>query len=72
MRDFTSPLLTPAEAAAYLRVSLVTLRRMTTDGRVPVVRLGKTVRIRQSDLEDLTTTSFPPAASKPSSIHKEG
>jgi excisionase family DNA binding protein len=67
MCDFPSPLLTPAEAATYLRVSLVTLRRMTTDGRVPVIRLGKTVRIRQSELEALTATRGQPSVPNQSS-----
>jgi len=71
MRDFPSPLLTPAEAASYLRVSLVTLRRMTTDGRVPGIRLGKTVRIRQSDLEALTAATVLPSVSSPSRDNNE-
>ena len=52
-------LLTAAEAATYLRVSLVTIRRMTADGRLPVVRIGKSVRIRISDLESMIGTGLP-------------
>jgi excisionase family DNA binding protein len=48
-----SPLLTLRETTAYLRISLSTLRRMIAYGAIPVVRIGKGVRVRQSDLETL-------------------
>jgi excisionase family DNA binding protein len=53
MQTNTSPLFTAPEAADFLRVSLITIRRMIADGRLPVARIGKLVRIRQSDLETL-------------------
>lgn len=48
-----SPLLTLRETTAYLRISLPTLRRMMARGSIPVVRIGKSVRVRRSDLEAL-------------------
>jgi len=48
-----SPLLTLRETTTYLRISLPTLRRMMASGSIPVVRIGKSVRVRLSDLEAL-------------------
>ena len=48
-----SPLLTMRETTAYLRISLSALRRLIAYGAIPVVRIGKGVRVRQSDLETL-------------------
>ncbi|HMR34390.1 MAG TPA: helix-turn-helix domain-containing protein [Geminicoccus sp.] len=44
------PLLTAAETAKALRVSLRSMRRWIADGNLPVVRLGRKVLIRRSDL----------------------
>lgn len=44
------PLLTTAETAEILRVSLRSVRRWIADGNLPVVRLGRKVLIRRSDL----------------------
>lgn len=43
-------LLTAAEAAAILRVSLRTVRRLIADGTLPIVRVGHLVRIRPEAL----------------------
>jgi excisionase family DNA binding protein len=44
-------LLTPAEAAALLRVSLRTIQRWTADGTLPsAVRFGATVRYTRADV----------------------
>jgi excisionase family DNA binding protein len=39
-------LVTVAEAGELLRLSERQIRRMIADGRIPVVRLGRAVRIR--------------------------
>ena len=39
-------LLTVAEAAKILNVSLRTVRRLISDGRLAVVRIGRLVRVR--------------------------
>lgn len=47
----TVELLTPAEAAALLRVSLRTIQRWTADGTLPTAaRFGATVRYDRADV----------------------
>ena len=46
-------LLKPEEAAAYLNVSAHTIRQWIWQKRLPVVRIGRTVRLRLEDLEAL-------------------
>jgi excisionase family DNA binding protein len=48
------PMLTPAEGAALLGVSEYLLRKWLKDGLLPCVRLGRTIRLRVSDLKALT------------------
>lgn len=43
-------LLTRAEVAQYLRVSDRTVSRLIRTGKLPASRIGRAVRIRQSDL----------------------
>jgi len=48
------PTVTVAEAAAVLGLSAGTVYRMTSDGRIPAVRIGgRTVRIPSAHLLDL-------------------
>ncbi len=49
----TNDLLTRAEAARYLRVSDRTVSRLIRKGQLPASRIGRAVRIRQSDLLDM-------------------
>jgi excisionase family DNA binding protein len=44
------PLLTPAEAAAYLRIHTKSVIRLARLQAVPAIRLGKHWRFRSSDL----------------------
>jgi excisionase family DNA binding protein len=44
------PLLTPAEAAAYLRLHPKTVTRMARQHVIPAIRIGKHWRFRYSDL----------------------
>ena len=46
-------LLTRAEVAQYLRVSDRTVSRLIRTGQLPAARIGRAVRIRQSDLLDM-------------------
>ena len=46
-------LLTRAEVARYLRVSDRTVSRLIRAGKLPAARIGRAVRIRQSDLLDM-------------------
>jgi len=43
-------LLTPAEVAEILRISLRSVRRLIKDGKLPIVRIGRLVRIRPEAL----------------------
>lgn len=49
-RPDLEPLLTPAEAGAYLRVHEKTAIRMARKKQLPALRLGKHWRFRHSDL----------------------
>jgi excisionase family DNA binding protein len=49
--SLTSPYLTVAEVAAYLRLSLRQVRRLIANGDLPVTRLGRPVRVHRRDLE---------------------
>ncbi len=47
-----APLLTPAEVTRLLNVSLRTVRRLIASGDLPVVRIGRSIRIRPEDCGD--------------------
>ena len=49
----TNDLMTRAEVARYLRVSDRTVSRLIRAGKLPASRIGRAVRIRQSDLLDM-------------------
>lgn len=51
--DNPADLLTRAEVARYLRVSDRTMSRLIRIGKLPASRIGRAVRIRQSDLLDM-------------------
>jgi excisionase family DNA binding protein len=48
-----SDLLTIAEGAAHLRLSIFTVRSWIFQKRIPFVRLGRRVLLRREDLEKL-------------------
>lgn len=47
------PTVTAAEAAAVLGLAPVTVYRMAADGRLPSVRVGRTVRVPTAHLLEL-------------------
>jgi excisionase family DNA binding protein len=47
------PLLDVSAVADALDVSTKTVRRMISDGRIPALRVGRSVRIRVADLNRL-------------------
>jgi excisionase family DNA binding protein len=57
-------LLTVDEAAKMLRISSVSVRRYVAAGRLPAVRVGRSVRIDQAAVERLATP-IPPADADP-------
>src|SRR5690348_4395804 len=46
------PLLTSDEVAAYLRVDVVTIRRLVNRGELPAYRMGGEYRFRRQELEE--------------------
>lgn len=50
LADNPADLLTRTEVARYLRVSDRTVSRLIRKGQLPAARIGRAVRIRQSDL----------------------
>lgn len=54
-------LLTLEQAGAYTNTSLRFMRRLVSERRVPVVRLGKHVRVQRQALDIWITASTQPA-----------
>jgi excisionase family DNA binding protein len=50
-RMLGEPLLTVGEVATMMRVSNMTVYRLIKSGAMPAVRVGKSYRIRQRDLD---------------------
>ncbi len=53
-------LLKPAEVATRLAVSQTTVRKWIFLRKLPVVRVGRTVRVREEDLEALIRLGYQP------------
>ncbi len=47
----TAPLLTVAEVADLFRVSSMTVYRLIRNGELPAVRVGRSYRVREDDLQ---------------------
>jgi excisionase family DNA binding protein len=54
-------LMTVAEIAAVLKLNQQTIRNWIDQGRLPAVRIGRRVRIKRADFEQLLTTAGGPA-----------
>jgi excisionase family DNA binding protein len=48
------PLLSASDVANEWQISLRTVRRWIADGRLPVVRLGRSVRVRRSVMQRIS------------------
>ncbi|MCA0143797.1 helix-turn-helix domain-containing protein [Blastococcus sp. LR1] len=55
-------LLTPQQAGDYLRTGERFVRRLIAERRIPYVKLGKYVRLQQSDLDDFIESGRIPRA----------
>ncbi len=50
--------LTVAEVAAMMRVSKMTVYRLVHGGELPAVRVGRSFRVREDDVEEYLRKSF--------------
>jgi len=57
-------LLTVAEVAKMLRLNPQTIRNWIDQGTLPAIRIGRRVRIKREDLEQLLAAGYAPAASR--------
>lgn len=57
-------LMTVAEIAAVLKLNQQTIRNWIDQGTLPAIRIGRRVRIKRSDFEQLLTSSAGPATSR--------
>lgn len=55
-----SDLLTSAEVASLARVSHVTLQRWRDAGKLPYIRVGRTIRYRREDVDALLSPTTEP------------
>ena len=53
-----STFLTIAEVAAVMRVSKMTVYRLVHNGELPAVRVGRSFRVRQDDVDDYLRKSY--------------
>jgi excisionase family DNA binding protein len=54
-------LMTVAEIAAVLKLNQQTIRNWIDQGRLPAIRIGRRVRIKRSDFNELLATAATPA-----------
>lgn len=50
--------LTPQEVADHLRVSKMTVYRLLKNGELPSVRIGRSLRVRESDVNAFLKARF--------------
>lgn len=57
--DSSSPkFLTVAEVAAMMRVSKMTVYRLVHNGELPAVRVGRSFRVQEKDVDEYLRRSF--------------
>ena len=57
--DLSDPqFLTVAEVAAMMRVSKMTVYRLVHSGELPAVRVGRSFRVQEKDVDDYLRKSF--------------
>lgn len=66
-----SSLLSFKEAAQQLSCSVAALRKWKLQGRLPYVMIGRLVRVRASDVEDLAAHGLPKSAGTMSRVPGE-
>jgi len=58
LKMFEATLLTAKDVAQILRISKALAYRLVTDGQLPAVKFGRTVRVRQEDLQAFVTRNL--------------
>jgi excisionase family DNA binding protein len=56
-RGGVEPLLTAADVARILRLSVRSIRRLIAEDELPVIRVGRSVRVRPEDLRSFLDAS---------------
>lgn len=56
--DTSSKFLTVAEVAAMMCVSKMTVYRLVHNGELPAVRVGRSFRVKESDVDEYLRRSF--------------
>ena len=57
--DYTDPkFLTVAEVASMMRVSKMTVDRLVHSGELPAVRVGRSFRVTEEDVDEYLRKSF--------------
>ena len=72
MEGSNDEFLTVAEIAELLKLNPQTLRNWIDQGQLPAVRIGRRVRIRRSDFEQLVQESYTGRAGRPRPARPEG
>ncbi|MDI6909453.1 helix-turn-helix domain-containing protein [Nocardioides sp.] len=54
----SSKFLTVAEVAAMMRVSKMTVYRLVHNGELPAVRVGRSFRVQEKDVDEYLRKSF--------------
>ena len=54
----SSKFLTVAEVAAMMRVSKMTVYRLVHNGELPAVRVGRSFRVQENDVDEYLRKSF--------------
>jgi len=57
--EMSKQLLTAKGVAARWMISELTVRKMIASGHLPVIRLGRSIRVRERDVEALERTQTP-------------
>ncbi len=56
--NITNRFMTVAEVAELMRVSTMTVYRLIKSGELPAVRVGKSYRIRERDIDTYLSASY--------------
>jgi excisionase family DNA binding protein len=67
-----SKFLTVAEVAAMMRVSKMTVYRLVHNGELPAVRVGRSFRVLETDVDEYLRKSFYNAGGPTATVPRDG